>query len=110
MEELVIEQAIACAAEIEANSQQKLDIGDIAAYALNRLPPLYATTELGVQQQRQRAEAELQALIRQRVEEGIDRYFDRPKIPGEPLQQKPQHGVLEQVSSILRSCAPNYES
>lgn len=110
MEELVIDRAVARAADIEVNSQEKLDIGDIAAYALNRLPPLYATTELGVQQQRQRAETELQALIQQQVEAGIERYLNRPAIPGEPLQQKPQHGVLEQVSSLLRSCPPNHQS
>jgi hypothetical protein len=110
MEELVIGQAMARAAEIEANSQQTLDIGDIAAYALNRLPPLYATTELGAQKQRQRATTELQELIRLQVEEGIDRYLNRPAIPGEPLQQKPLNSLLEQVSSLLRACAPTYES
>jgi Late competence development protein ComFB len=45
MEELVLTEAIASVAEIEATSETTLDVGDIAAYALNRLPPLYATTE-----------------------------------------------------------------
>ena len=44
MEELVLSDAIARVAEIEATSDLSLDVGDIAAYALNRLPPLYATT------------------------------------------------------------------
>ena len=47
MEELVLSDAIARVAEIEATSDLSLDVGDIAAYALNRLPPLYATTEEG---------------------------------------------------------------
>jgi hypothetical protein len=47
MEELVLTEAISRVAEIEATSDSTLDLGDIAAYALNRLPPLYATTKKG---------------------------------------------------------------
>jgi len=39
MEELVLTEAISKVAEIEASSERTLDLGDIAAYALNRLPP-----------------------------------------------------------------------
>jgi hypothetical protein len=51
MEELVLSEAIARVADIEDSNEQPLDVGDIAAYALNRLPPLYATTEEGAQYQ-----------------------------------------------------------
>ncbi len=54
MEELVLTEAITEVAKIEASSNHTLDLGDIAAYALNRLPPLYATTEEGASYQRQR--------------------------------------------------------
>ena len=47
MEELVLSEAISRIAEIETTMDGVLDVGDIAAYALNRLPPLYATTEEG---------------------------------------------------------------
>ena len=47
MEELVLTEAISKVAEIEGRTGQNLDLGDIAAYALTRLPPLYATTEEG---------------------------------------------------------------
>ena len=60
MEELVLSEAVARVAEIEANTNKVLDLGDIAAYALNRLPPLYATTEQGANYQRDRALADLQ--------------------------------------------------
>jgi len=50
-------------AESEITSGHTLDVGDIAAYALNRLPPLYATTEEGASYQRLRATEELQELI-----------------------------------------------
>ena len=39
MEELVLTEAISQGAEVEANSEKTLDLGDVAAYALNRLPP-----------------------------------------------------------------------
>lgn len=78
MEELVLTEAIARVAEIEITSGHTLDVGDIAAYALNRLPPLYATTEEGANYQRQRAQEELQALIAQQIDEAIARNLDRP--------------------------------
>lgn len=78
MEEMVLTEVIARVAEIELTSDRTLDVGDIAAYALNRLPPLYATTEEGAKYQRQRATEELHALIAQQVSAAIDRYLDRP--------------------------------
>ena len=58
MEELVLSEAISRVAEIEATTNDTLDVGDIAAYALNRLPPLYATTEEGADYQRSRAKGQ----------------------------------------------------
>ncbi len=63
MEELVVAEAISQVAVIEMSCSSLLDVGDIAAYALNRLPPLYATTEEGANFQRQKARKELQNLI-----------------------------------------------
>ena len=67
MEELVLTEAIARVAEIESTTDTTLDLGDIAAYALNRLLPLYATTEEGASYQRERAREELATLIADRV-------------------------------------------
>jgi hypothetical protein len=78
MEELVLINVIAKVAEIEATSEISLDVGDITAYALNRLPPLYATTEEGAKYQRERANTELDALISQQVSEAICKYLDTP--------------------------------
>ncbi|MBK4728424.1 late competence development ComFB family protein [Oxynema sp. CENA135] len=112
MEELVLSEAIARVAEIEATSDRTLDVGDIAAYGLNRLPPLYATTEEGANYQRSRAKEELQTLITQRVEEAIARYLDRPDFFPERVALGKSSGkeVLSQVSSLLQAYAPNYES
>ncbi|MBF1988166.1 late competence development ComFB family protein [Fischerella thermalis] len=111
MEELVLTEAIARVAEIEATSETSLDVGDIAAYALNRLPPLYATTEEGASYQRQHAKAELQELIAQQVSEAISRYLDRPNFFPERqvLGKNTGNEVLRQVSTLLQAYAPNFE-
>ncbi|OKH51449.1 late competence development ComFB family protein [Scytonema sp. HK-05] len=110
MEELVLTEAISRVAEIEATSESSLDVGDIAAYALNRLPPLYATTEEGANYQRQRARAELEELIAQQVGEAIARNLDRPNDDRTPVGTKNTgNEVLRQVSTLLQVYAPHFE-
>ena len=112
MEELVISRSIARVAEIEATSEASLDVGDIAAYALNRLPPLYATTEEGASYQRLKAQEELQGLINEQVDEALARYLDRPEFYPErqAISQNKQDGmVLSQVSKLLGDYAPRFE-
>lgn len=111
MEELVLTEAIARVAEIEATSDRVLDVGDIAAYALNRLPPLYATTEEGAKYQRQRANEELHELITQQVGNAIARNLDRPNFGSERQAIGKSSGgdVLKQVSSLLQVYAPSFE-
>lgn len=108
MEELVISEAITRVSEIESK-ETVLDVGDIAAYALNRLPPLYATTEEGANYQRQRAQEELSQLIYQQVQEAIDRYLARPEIPGVPIEISKAGPLLSQMNSLLKSYASHYE-
>lgn len=111
MEELVLTESIARVAEIEATSDCTLDLGDIAAYALNRLPPLYATTEEGADYQRAKAKDELQNLISQKVNEAIARNLDRPDFFPERqvLGKNSGDEILGQVSSLLQSYAPKFE-
>jgi hypothetical protein len=111
MEELVLTEAIARVADIEATSDCTLDLGDIAAYALNRLPPLYATTEEGADYQRQRAKEELQTLIATKVNEGIARNLDQPDFFPERQAIKPEgkDEVLNQVSSLLQTYAHKFD-
>ena len=111
MEELVLSEAITRVAEIEQTSDSSLDVGDIAAYALNRLPPLYATTEEGANYQRQRAREELQTLIQTQVAEAINRYLDRPEFFPErqAISNKGDSNMAGQLSSLLKDYAPNYE-
>ena len=104
MEELVLSEAIARVAEIEATSDRALDVGDIAAYALNRLPPLYATTEEGASFQRGKAKEELDELISDKVQAAISRNLDRPENPGQMLNSpEKDKGVLKQVNTLLKA-------
>lgn len=109
MEELVLSEAIIRVAEIEATSELVLDVGDIAAYALNRLPPLYATTEEGANYQRQRAKEELQDLISQQLSEALARNLDKPAEMGRQILGKSGGEVLSQLSGLLQTYAPAYE-
>ncbi len=112
MEELVVSEVIARVAEIETTSNRLLDVGDISAYALNRLPPLYATTEEGASFQRSRAKEELNHLIIKQVEEAVSLYLERPEFHPErqALNKGSQsNNVFEQVTKLLQSQAPNYE-
>jgi hypothetical protein len=54
------------------------DLGDIAAYALNRLPPAYATTQEGYAQQRARVLKTSSDRVRKIVEEAVDRVLSVP--------------------------------
>ncbi|MBD1892382.1 late competence development ComFB family protein [Coleofasciculus sp. FACHB-SPT9] len=73
MEALVLIEASVQVLKMEVSNPCLLDLGEIAAYALNRLPPLYATTEEGASFQRQRGKEELRELITQKVKEAIAR-------------------------------------
>ncbi|RZM82093.1 late competence development ComFB family protein [Leptolyngbya iicbica] len=111
MEELVLTEAIARVAEIESNSDTTLDLGDIAAYALNRLPPLYATTEEGASFQRNNAKVELSALIADQVKEAIARSLNQPDFyPERRSLTKGTAGesVLGQVTDLLQDYAHKF--
>jgi hypothetical protein len=111
MEELVISEVIRRLAEVDSNNDKSLDVGDVAAYALNRLPPLYATTEEGADYQRHRAQEELQDIIFQQVQEAINRYLDRPEFfPGRnAFGKKTRDDILNEMNTLLKSYAPTYE-
>lgn len=111
MEELALTEAISRVAEIEATTEMTLDLGDIAAYALNRLPPLYATTEEGAEYQRSRAKEVLQALIAEKVDEAIAHNLDRPDFfpDRHAIRKSDKDEVLNQVSVLLQTYAHKFE-
>ncbi|MCP2726887.1 late competence development ComFB family protein [Limnofasciculus baicalensis] len=109
MEELVLTEVISQIADIEAKKDRVLDVGDIAAFALNRLPPLYATTEEGAKYQRERAKEEFQDLIAKQVSDAIDHNMDRPNFGLDRRALRPDKDVFQQVSNLLQDYANNFE-
>ncbi|MBT9316959.1 late competence development ComFB family protein [Leptothoe spongobia] len=110
MEELVLTEAIARVAEIEASNDCSLDLGDIAAYALNRLPPLYATTEEGAAYQRNKAHEELAELISDQVKDAISNSLDRPDFfPEREGIKRSSDGFLGQMNDLLKDYAHKFE-
>lgn len=111
MEELVLSEAISRIAEIEVKTNHSIDVGDIAAYALNRLPPLYATTEEGADYQRARAKEKLQELISKQVQEAIEQNIDRPEFFPErvAIAKLNPEDFLSNLSELLTTYAPQFE-
>ncbi|EDX87726.1 hypothetical protein S7335_5436 [Synechococcus sp. PCC 7335] len=111
MEELVLTEAISQVAQAEGKTDKTLDLGDVAAYALNRLPPLYATTEEGADYQRENARAELTELIAYQVSESVGRSLDQPEFFPErkELQRSEEFGLLGQVNQLLKDYARDFE-
>ena len=110
MEELVLTEAISQVAEVEGKTDKTLDLGDVAAYALNRLPPLYATTEEGANYQRENARADLTELIAQQVMESIGRSLNQPEFFPErkELHRTEATGLLGQLNRLLKDYAHDF--
>lgn len=104
MEELVMTEAISRVAAVEVASDCTLDLGDIVAYALNRLPLLYVVMENGESYQPHHAKDDLQNLIIQQVGEAIDRNLDQPNPHPErqSLGKSSEDKVLSEVSNLLQ--------
>lgn len=106
MEEMVLTEVVSQVSKYQKTTEKQPDIADIAAYALNRLPPLYATSEEGAKYQRQRASEELEFLIQQQVKEGLGRYFDRPQIADrKPLEPLVKQDLISQMALLLEALA-----
>ena len=72
MEQLVKDEILKQLVELNLNNNVVSDVGDILAYALNRLPSCYATSEEGLNYQRQQAKERLDGLIKQQVSIAIN--------------------------------------
>jgi predicted transcriptional regulator len=71
MESLVLEEAEKQYKHLPPKVSSYVNKAEVIAYALNRLPPLYATSEKGWQQQRERALKEMDAKIVAAVRQAI---------------------------------------
>ncbi|MBD2099807.1 late competence development ComFB family protein [Leptolyngbya sp. FACHB-261] len=110
MEELVLMETMAQADAFEADWQLNIDIGEVVAYALNRLQPLYATTHEGAKYQRQRGRAELQGVIATCVRAAITHHLGCPAFFPERrvLKEMTPEDVADQVSAVLEVNAERF--
>lgn len=80
IEDIVVAEVLKQLQHLPEALQAKTNISEVSAYALNRLPPLYATTSRGWVQQRQRAENQLKQQIVHAVEQSfLNVRPDRPQ-------------------------------
>ncbi len=105
MEELTIKEAKAQIEELRADLKQQISLAEVVAYALNRLPCLYATTQYGWVQQRSKVYSEFYEQINDFVHRAIlavqmgDPLHDSTPIPEAELNS--QARSLAKLQKIL---------
>ena len=75
------------------------DLGDVAAYALNRLPSLYATTRQGYRYHLDHVDTDLRSSIRDRVRGALDKVLEVPQSrpDGQPWRGSPAEDSVAQL-------------
>jgi len=105
LEEILVKETYSQIDELRPEIQPKVRVAEVVAYAINRLPPLFATSMSGWHYQYDYAVNELQPQISQLVKQGI-----KTVLFGDPLHDLtplPNHlftnsaGVLYQLSQVL---------
>jgi hypothetical protein len=99
LEELVIEEAEAQYSRLGADVQKRVDLSEVIAYTLNRLPPMYATTQRGWSQQRKKASQELQSAIAKTVRNGFLSTQSDALRQTDPI---PAHELISQARSLFK--------
>lgn len=99
LEELVIEEAEAQYNRLGADVKKRVDLSEVIAYTLNRLPPMYATTQRGWVQQRKRASQELGAVISKTVRNGFLSTQSDVLRQTDPI---PAHELISQARSLFK--------
>jgi hypothetical protein len=100
IEEPVIEEA---KAQIKKLGQQyKADLSEVAAFALNRLPPMYATTQRGWMQQRKRARDEFAVQITAAVRQAMMGVRRDPLREPDPLPESELESQARSLSRLQR--------
>ncbi len=96
MEELVAEEIKNQVNQNPAYRSQKINITEVATYALNRVPPLYASSQEGLYRQKQRAMKEFGQHLKAAVHKGLSIVTQEPLrlttplLPEEDLEAEAQ--------------------
>ena len=99
LEELVIEEAEAQYKRLGADVKKRVDLSEVIAYTLNRLPPMYSTTQRGWVQQRKKADQELGAAIAKTVRNGFLSTQSDVLRQNDPI---PDHELISQARSLFK--------
>jgi len=99
LEELVIEEAETQFKRLGTDVKNRVDLSEVIAYTLNRLPPMYATTQRGWVQQRKRADQELGAAIAKTVRNGFLSTQSDVLRQSDPI---PAHELISQARSLFK--------
>lgn len=106
METLVMSIAERYMQRLSPDVTKRITLEEVAAYALNRLPPMYATTASGFRKQRLRAKAELSREIIEIVRQAIFKVGQAPDrlLPPLPFDKFDQDidQTLVELKRILR--------
>ena len=100
IEELVIEEARAQVAKLAPGMRKQVNLSEAIAYSLNRLPPLYATTQNGWTQQLKRARGELGAQIRNVVSHALVSVRPDPFRISAPLPESELEGQARSLARL----------
>ncbi len=105
LENLVASVARLQISHLDQDSIDKINMDEVCAYALNRLPPMYATDGETLKQMRLKIKAELSQQIANNVRQAIQLVLQSPK----PVKIKPQflrfnkdmEKAIQQVNQML---------
>lgn len=113
MEVLVREEVECQVNQLPPDLKQVVNYADIAAYALNRLPAMYATTKRGRMIQQWKVEAALRQSVREAVQAGITVFRNHPRQPAEPWEDPESQSVeavLEELKGVLQYQDLNWDN
>jgi hypothetical protein len=107
MEQLVRDAIVDEMGRREIDETMAPDLGDVAAYALNRLPSLYATTRQGYQYHLEHLDQDLQSAIRERVRGALDKVIEVPvsRPDGQPSRGSPAADAVGEL--VTAASGPN---
>jgi Late competence development protein ComFB len=102
LEKLVVLVAEHLMRDVPPSVSSQIDMPEIVAFALNRLPPMYVTSDRGYKLSRQRAQSELTKEITAQVRQAILKIGRSPKRLMPPLPLKKFEQEHEEALAELR--------
>ncbi len=103
IEELVIEEARVQIAKLAPGMRKQVNLSEAIAYSLNRLPPMYATTQNGWTQQLKRARSEMITQVRNVVSRALLNVQPDPLRITDPLPETEMEGQTRSLARLQQT-------